>query len=175
MDPDSAAPRPAPADKRPRLVIDTNIWLDLLVFSEPTVKRLRERLPGFDCIASPTMRAELQAVLARSRFALDQPGQAAALARFDSQVCLLAESPDCRLACSDPDDRVFLDTAVGHQASWLLSRDKALLKARRHALKRHGLRIGRPDDFYRWLDSPGPAATRDAPTAGPSSAVSPEQ
>ena len=143
----------------PRLVIDTNVWLDLLVFRDPSAERLRAWLPRFDCIASPTMRAELQIVLARSRFGLDGACQARALASFDLQVRPVAESPDCHLACSDPDDRVFLDTAIGHQACWLLSRDKALLKARRHALRRHALQIGRPDDFYRWLDAgpDGPA------------------
>ena len=145
---------------RPPLVIDTNVWLDLLAFHDPSVERLRATLDRFGCVASPTMRAELADVLARARFALAGDQQALALARFDEQVRLVAEPPDCRLACSDPDDRVFLDVAVGERASWLLTRDKALLKARRHALRRHGLRIGRPTDFYQWLDLPAPATGR---------------
>jgi len=150
---------------RPLLVIDTNVWLDLLAFHDPSVERLRAALTTFGCIASPVMRAELQAVLGRSRFGLTGEQQALALARFDHQVRLVAEAPDCRLACSDPDDRVFLDVAVGQAAAWLLTRDKALLKARRHALRRHGLRIGRPVDFYQWLDlaSQGPVREGMAP------------
>ena len=141
-------------EPRPLLVIDTNIWLDLLAFRDPSVERLRAALHRFDCIASPTMRSELQAVLGRSRFGLDAGQQNGALAAFDAIARSVAEAPDCRLACSDPDDRVFLDVAVGLGARWLLSRDKALLKARRHALRRHGLLIGRPADFYNWLDQP---------------------
>lgn len=172
MDPDSAAIPPAAACERPRLVIDTNVWLDLLAFHDPGVARLRDTLPHFDCIASPTMRAELQAVLGRRRFALDPDGQAEALGHFDALVRLVAESPDCRLGCSDPDDRVFLDTAVGQRATWLLSRDKALLKARRHALRRHALLIGRPEDFYRWLDA-GPAGGQATVHASAQAATQP--
>ena len=150
-------------ERRPLLVIDTNVWLDLLAFRDPSVERLRAALPRFDCIASPTMRDELQAVLRRSRFGLDPDQQGRALAAFDAIARPVAEAPDCRLACSDPDDRVFLDIAVGLGARWLLSRDKAVLKARRHALRRHGLLIGRPADFYAWLDRAQVQAPGTAP------------
>jgi putative PIN family toxin of toxin-antitoxin system len=152
------------------LVIDTNVWLDLLVFDEPSVRRLEAVLvEGAGCLASAAMRAELGAVLLRSRFALAPDAQERALTAFDERVRLVAEAPDCRLACSDPDDRKFLDVAIAHGAHWLLSRDKALLRARRHALRRFGLRIGTPDEFLGWLDTPTdtPADTpADAPGPG---------
>lgn len=137
------------------LVIDTNVWLDLLVFDEPSVRQLGRVLgQGAGCLASAAMRAELGAVLLRSRFALSPDARDRALAAFDERVRLVPEAPDCRLACSDPDDRKFLDVATAHGAHWLLSRDKALLRARRHALRRFGLRIGTPDEFLGWMDTP---------------------
>ncbi len=155
---------------QPVLVIDTNVWLDLLVFGDGSVERLRRAIAdGATCLASEAMRDELQAVLLRPRFALDEASRARALAAFDASVRRVAAAPDCRLACSDPDDRKFLDVAIGHRAHWLLSRDKALLRARRHALGRFDLRIGAPLDFYNWLDSPPAVAARSG--SHPSSEV----
>lgn len=147
------------------VVIDTNIWLDLYAFADPSVERLGEALATVTCLATATMRAELASVLIRPQFRLDEAAQTAILARFDDRVQLAADAPDCRLACSDPADRMFLDLAVGAGARWLISRDKALLKARRHAWRRHGLRIGKPADFYLWLDetAPAPGSGDEAP------------
>ncbi len=157
--PASAGP-PASA-ALPALVIDTNVWLDLLVFDEPSVRPLNAVLArGSPCLATVAMRDELAAVLQRSRFGLDQPTQVRLLAAFDRLVRLVAAAPDCHLACSDPDDRKFLDVATAYGVGWLLSRDKALLRARRHARRRFGLQIGTPNEFLASL-----AAGPDRPAA----------
>ncbi len=51
----------------PRLVIDTNIWLDLLVFHDPRVQALQDGLASghYRAIGTHAMRAELAVVLAR--------------------------------------------------------------------------------------------------------------
>ena len=54
----------------------------------------------------------------------------------------MAVVPACNLSCRDPDDRKFLDLAVAHRVDWLLSKDRALLAARRFAQRRFGLNIG---------------------------------
>ena len=54
----------------------------------------------------------------------------------------MAVAPPCNLSCRDPDDRKFLDLAVAHRVDWLLSKDRALLAARRFAQRRFGLNIG---------------------------------
>ena len=115
----------------PRLVIDTNIWLDLLVFHDPLVQALQDGLASghYRTIGTHAMRAELAVVLARPQFRQDESQQQAALAR-------------CNLSCRDPDDRKFLDLAVAHRVDWLLSKDRALLAARRFAQRRFGLNIG---------------------------------
>ena len=117
----------------PRLVIDTNLWLDLLVFHDPRVQALQDGL---------ARRAELAVVLARPQFRQDESQQQAALARWDALTEEVAVVPPCNLSCRDPDDRKFLDLAVAHRVDWLLSKDRALLAARRFAQRRFGLNIG---------------------------------
>jgi uncharacterized protein len=145
-----------------RVVIDTNIWLDMLVFDDPRTRRLETMLQPpaqVQPLASEPMRAELADVIARPQFALDDDRQAALLARYDATVLVAPIAPDCRLPCRDPDDRKFLDLAVGRRTTWLLSRDRALLAARKLTWRRFAVRIGQVSDFYNWLDA-DPEGTR---------------
>lgn len=138
-----------------RVVIDTNIWLDMLVFDDPRTRRLATLLAApiqVQPLASEEMRAELADVIARPQFGLDAGRQSSLLARFDTTVLAAPSAPDCGLPCRDPDDRKFLDLAVGRRTSWLLSRDRALLAARKVTWRRFGVRIGVVADFYNWLD-----------------------
>lgn len=140
-------------------MIDTNVWLDLLVFDDPQARRLASRLDQRQMRAWSTaaMRAELADVVGRPKFALDPPRQAGLLALYDGWVDVVDAAPDCRLPCRDPDDRKFLDLAValsvGRRAAWLLSKDRALLAVRKPAARRFDLRIGPVDAYYHWLDS----------------------
>jgi putative PIN family toxin of toxin-antitoxin system len=141
------------------VVVDTNIWLDLLVFDDISARRLAGLLrPGsrLRALAAEPMRAELADVVTRPQFRLGDEARFALLARFDAMVTAVPVAPDCRLPCRDPDDRQFLDLAVSRRAAWLLSRDRALLDVRKLAWHRFGLRIGRSEDFYRWMDEGSP-------------------
>lgn len=139
-----------------RAILDTNVWLDWLVFDDARLAPLAA------AIASGTVRIEATApmleefasVLRRPHFGLDEAARHAACARQRASVTLHAPAPDCRLACTDPDDRMFLDLAVALRADWLLSRDKALLRLRRVAGRRFGLRIGTPEDWRAALGAP---------------------
>lgn len=153
------------------VVIDTNLWLDMLVFDDPGTRRLAALLglaPASPAhaqalptgtprlvapLASAAMRAELADVIGRDRFGLAPARRQALLARYDAIVAVAEPAPDCRLPCRDPDDRKFLDLAACHRTDWLLSRDKALLAGRKLAWQRFELRVGRAADFYNWLDS----------------------
>ena len=143
------------------LVIDTNLWLDMLVFDDPSTRRLAALLDpeAVAPLADETMRAELVDVIGRGRFGLAPEQRAVLLARFDALVTTTPVAPDCRLPCRDPDDRKFLDLAVSRRVDWLLSRDKALLAGRRTAWGRFGVRIGKVGDFYNWIDNPGAGTT----------------
>lgn len=127
-----------------RLVIDTNIWLDLLVFEDPRVQALREGLEQgrYHAIGTHAMRSELAVVVARPQFKQDEAQQQAALARWAELTEQVEVAPAYNLSCRDPDDRKFLDLAVAHRVDWLLSKDRALLAARKFALRRFGLNIG---------------------------------
>ena len=130
-------------------VLDTNVWLDCLVFGDHEAQQLHEALgTRLQAIASPRMRSELQAVLRRPALAARQPAAATALAGFDGLVSLVAdEAPISPLRCSDPADQMFLDLAFTARARWLLSRDRALLKLARRAARLQGIIILTPAAF----------------------------
>jgi putative PIN family toxin of toxin-antitoxin system len=132
-----------------RVILDTNVWLDWLVFGDGRVAPLAAAIDAGDArvLATAPMLAEFAAVVARAHFALDEPARTAACARQRAAVALHEPAPDCRLACSDPDDRMFIDLAVAHRVDWLVSRDKALLRLRRTAARRFRIRIGTPEDW----------------------------
>ncbi|MBA3479681.1 MAG: PIN domain-containing protein, partial [Lautropia sp.] len=68
------------------LVVDTNIWLDMLVFQDPATCRLASLLhpsSPVSALSSDAMRAELADVITRPQFKLGKAEQAALLARFD--------------------------------------------------------------------------------------------
>ena len=139
-----------------RAILDTNVWLDWLVFDDPRVAPLAAAIVGGAVRVQATgpMLDEFASVLVRPHFALDDAAREAACARQRAAIALHAPAPDCRLDCTDPDDRKFIELAVALRVDWLVSRDKALLRLRRTAMRRFGLRIGTPDDWRTAADGP---------------------
>lgn len=126
----------------PRLVLDTNVALDLFVFRDPACERLRAALLEGRVVAvvDEPCREEWLAVLGYPQFGLDETARQQAAAAFDQLVLLLppvamAPRPDIKLPrCADPDDQKFLELALAAGAQCLLSKDKAVLQlARRTA------------------------------------------
>ena len=130
-------------------VLDTNIILDLWVFSDPATEHLRSALAqpqiesGVQVIATQVMRDELERVLAYPhlvrRQALDGQAAAAVLQAWDARVTLHPVAPKARFTCTDGDDQKFIDLAAFHATQGndgtgfvpvpvvLLSKDKAVL------------------------------------------------
>lgn len=138
-----------------RVVLDTNVLLDLWLFDDPAVRALRSAIESRRIIAlrSPACDDELADVLARSEFGLDEAARAAMLQRWlecSKPIDALRAAP---LACADADDQKFLDAAFSAGADALLTRDNALLCLACRAA-RAGLRILRPADFSA-LDASG--------------------
>lgn len=131
------------------LILDTNVWLDWLVFDDARLSQLGHAVDSglVRLHASAPMLDEFAAVVRRPHFGLDAAAQGAARERQRAAVMLHAPAPDCRLPCSDPDDRMFIDLAVALRVDWLVSRDKALLRLRRTAHRRFAIRIGTPEDW----------------------------
>lgn len=119
-----------------KVVLDTNIVLDLFVFRDEAVRALHGDLASekFEWLATPAMRDELAAVLsyghiARRMGVLDVSTQQV-LASFDSHARIVEAAPASKFACRDADDQKFIDLAVAHGAR-LLSKDKQVLALRR--------------------------------------------
>jgi putative PIN family toxin of toxin-antitoxin system len=139
------------------LVLDTNVVLDALVFSDERAQPLLPALAGghFTWVATAAMRDELERVLAYERIVprLAFYGLAAAdvLAAFDRLARIVDVPPKAPATCSDPDDQKFIDLAVARSAL-LLSRDAAVLSMKN--------RLARLDVAVR--AALGPPATRIA-------------
>ena len=118
------------------LVLDTNIVLDLLVFSDAEVRTVREGLEAgaLRWIATAAMREELARVLGypklAPRVAFHRGGPEAVLRDFDRHARLLEVPAKAPLTCGDPDDQKFIDLAVAHRCT-LLSKDDEVLRLRK--------------------------------------------
>ena len=137
----------------PRLVLDTNVCLDLFVFGDAQCVALREALGAgaVEAVTDETCRTEWLTVLDYSQLALDAARREAAMAAFDAQLHLLpAAGRRCAAGvlklprCRDPDDQRFLELAQACGAQWLLSRDRELLKLARRTRREHGFDILTP-------------------------------
>jgi putative PIN family toxin of toxin-antitoxin system len=119
-----------------QLVLDTNIVLDLLVFEDPQVRPLSERLGAGELrwLATPAMREELARVLRYPKLAarvdFHRGGEHAVLAEFDRHARLVDVPPKASVTCGDPDDQKFIDLAVAHRCT-LLSKDREVLRMRK--------------------------------------------
>jgi putative PIN family toxin of toxin-antitoxin system len=122
-----------------KVVLDTNIVLDLFVFNDAAAAPLKRALQdnALDWISTAHMRTELERVLAypqivpRLAFYALRPGDV--LAAFDRHARMVDVAPKAPVSCSDADDQVFIDLAVAHQA-WLLSKDQAVLSMQKRLL-----------------------------------------
>ena len=133
-------PAEAPANEPARpVVVDTNVALDLLIFSDPRTVPLRTLLAQgrLSWIATQVMRDELERVLAYphivGRMNFYRVGAAQVLAAFDAQVRLVDIAPRVAYVCKDADDQKFIDLAAEHCAI-LLSKDKAVICMRKRLL-----------------------------------------
>ena len=140
------------ARHRPCVVLDSNVWVDIVVFDDPLARPIRAALVAgqLDAVISPPCREELRRVLGYPQFARFTVDIEAALAWVDSVTRRLdpaiASAP--RLPrCSDTDDQKFLELAQGAAAHYLVSKDKAVLKLRRRMAQVAGVTVLKPADF----------------------------
>ena len=120
-----------------RLVLDTQVWLDWLVFDDPSTLPLRALLAAdrAEVYIDEACEAELARALGYrlGRRTLDAAAQAACLARCRAvakRVQGLCAEKGALPECSDPDDQKLLELALAARADCLVSRDRALLVLR---------------------------------------------
>lgn len=127
-----------------RLVLDTNVWLDWLVFDDPCVVPIRAAVAAerAEICIDAACEAELERALGYDlgrKFTIDAAAQAACLAEC-RRVARRIESacPDAERAqlpaCRDPDDQKFMEAALAAGAHFLVTKDRALLELARRTL-----------------------------------------
>lgn len=138
------------ANEAPRVVLDTNAVMALWVFKDARLARLLNALAAREIV--PLRRddalAELRCVLAYPQFALTVQQQAKILEDY-AALCLACERIDDAVLppCKDGDDQKFLEIARDGGATFLITRDKALLKLARHRRIRLRFSIVTPETF----------------------------
>ena len=131
-----------------RAVLDSNVWVDWLVFDDPGVAPIKSaRRDGhLQILIDDACLAELRAVLAYPEFGLDAERQLRLVADVEDiteRQRGVSASAVSLPRCSDADDQKFLELAYTASADWLVTRDKALnnLNSR---MQRLGVRVGTP-------------------------------
>jgi len=120
------------------LVLDTNAVLDWLLFRDPGMAACGAAIEAGTVrwLSCPRAVDELSATLRKPSLQRWRPDSEQVLTVANQLACVVA-NPTPTLApalrCSDPDDQVFLELALAHNARWLLTHDRALLKLARRA------------------------------------------
>ena len=139
-----------------RLVLDTNVWLDWLVFDDADVAPIKAAVARgqADIFIDAACEQELVRVLAyplRKRI-LDANARAAHLAEC-RRIARIPEPREREGAlphlpiCRDPDDQKFLELARDCHADFLVTRDRELLRLARRKLRPAPFRIVTPAEF----------------------------
>lgn len=118
------------------LVLDTNVWLDWLVFNDPGVEWIKDAAAAGHAtiFVSSDGEAELARVLGYdlSGRALSNAAQANALTEFRAVSNAVTRAACAHVIealprCADPDDQKFLELARDCLADWLVTKDGDLL------------------------------------------------
>jgi putative PIN family toxin of toxin-antitoxin system len=130
-----------------RVVLDTNIVLDLWLYKDPATPQLLEALESkaVQWLVTQVMRDELERVLAYThiaqRLAFSQLSAQEVLAQFDAHAQLMPIAAKAQFVCKDGDDQKFIDLAAEHKTQ-LISKDKAVLTMR-NRMARLGVAVGK--------------------------------
>lgn len=134
-----------------RIVLDTNVCLDLFVFRDPRWQELLDAMHSgaVEPVTRADCRTEWQLVLGYRRLGLDEAARAAASAEFDRLISLPELPPELPVlpVCKDPDDQKFLEISAASGAACLISKDKALLKLAGKMRRRGGFEILSPTQW----------------------------
>ncbi|MEO8778431.1 MAG: putative toxin-antitoxin system toxin component, PIN family [Rhodanobacter sp.] len=137
----------------PRIVLDTNVCLDLFLFHDSACALLLAALERGEVLAltRDDCRDEWRRVLHYPQLSIDIVRVPALEAAFDRLVrrvpAKAAPGEDSLPRCADPDDQKFLELALAEGARWLLSKDNELLKLDRRMCSAGLFRILRPQDW----------------------------
>ena len=155
-----AAPERPAAGAAPRVVIDTNVLMDVLHWEDPAVRDLGGLIESGELqpVRDEATLLEAAEVLDRTTFGIPFADVSAMLGRW---IGMSEDAPEAALQaalrptgtprCWDPLDQKFLDLAVGAGAAILVTKDKLVLKTRRK-MAALGIHVVKPEDVARALD-----------------------
>jgi putative PIN family toxin of toxin-antitoxin system len=141
-------------EMKPRLVLDTNIILDLLVFQDPAAEVIQMVLDAklMEAVRTEASMLELMDVIQRPNFKLSKEQQQIILKQWESSSRLLDNSAieSAPFTCRDPDDQVFIDMAFSIRPALVLSKDLRVLELGAIA-QRHGVDISQDYERVRYF------------------------
>ncbi|MFC5302762.1 putative toxin-antitoxin system toxin component, PIN family [Azospira restricta] len=149
-----------------KLVLDTNVVLDLLFWRDPRCAALAEALAAgrAHCVTDDACLAELERVLAYPQFALDEAAQRTLHAQYralaEGVAAAGAGEPAELPRCRDADDQKFLELAARAGAELLLTRDRELLRLARSRRRPPPFAILVPEQAAARLAAPSPEHAR---------------
>jgi putative PIN family toxin of toxin-antitoxin system len=134
----AALPPAALGGQAVRVVLDTNVVLDWLVFGDASAAAVGAAITAGSLawLTTPRMLTELHAVLSRPLATRWDHARELALTIDLSHLTLVCAEPapaGHSLICRDASDQVFIDLAREHGPAVLLTRDRELLALRRRA------------------------------------------
>ena len=134
-----------------RLVLDTNVWLDWLVFDDPSIAPIKAAVETkrAEIFIDAACEAELERALGYDlgkKRTVDIPDCIALCRRVARRIGFpVPEAERAQLpACRDPDDQKFLEAALAARAEFLVTKDRALLDLARRVAH---FRIVAPEAF----------------------------
>ena len=139
-----------------RLVLDTNVWLDWLVFHDPGVVAIQSAVASgkAEIFIDPACAQELERALTYrlQKKVLVAEAQAACLAECrriarKDEGERMKDERSLLPACRDPDDQKFLELARDCGANFLVTKDRALLELARRKARPAPCRIVTPQQF----------------------------
>lgn len=158
-----------------RIVLDTNVCLDLFVFRDPRWIALLAAMQdgAVDAVTRTDCRMEWQIVLGYAHLKLDAEAQRRCTEQFDALIRCLPAQPTPLVAtplpqCRDRDDQKFLELARDAGASVLITKDKALLKLAGRTHRAGLFSILLPQDWQKIMDSPTQSITCKSDSAATS-------
>jgi putative PIN family toxin of toxin-antitoxin system len=143
-----------------RVVLDTNVWLDWLVFDDPDVAPVKAAVAAgtAEVFIDDAVEAELARVLAYPFGARSLSAQAQTACLTECRRIARRHGADAAKGerrplplCDDPDDQKFLDLALDCGAAMLVTRDRDLLELGRHRDPVPPFRIVTPKAFARLM------------------------
>lgn len=125
----------------PRLVIDTNVLLDLFFWKDPGSTSLLAALEArrFDAFSSPRTLEEFAEVLSRPQFSLQNEAQRDIFRSWLALSQCVHVTSISPARCRDTDDQKFLELCVQVAPCFLVTKDKRLTRAARK-LSSHSIR-----------------------------------